>query len=101
MAYFPNGCAGEVLDNQCAECLPYEPCPIAWVQMEYNYDQCKDGQEKLAALLNCLVDEKGQCKMKQYVKPRLEENKPPIKNHPALKRKLVFGDTEQIDALNS
>lgn len=98
MAYFPNGSSGEVLDMQCCDCLPYDPCPVAWVQLEYNYEQCKEGQEKMRALLNCLVDEKGKCKMKQYVKPRLTETRMKA-NNSALERKLVFGDREQIDAL--
>lgn len=73
MAYFPNGTAGEVLDDQCAKCpLGQGPCPITWVQMTYNYDQCDN--PKLADCLNDLVDEKGQCKLK----PLLEQGKMPM-----------------------
>jgi hypothetical protein len=100
MAYFPNGSAGEVLDEQCAECLPDEPCPVFLVQMEYNYTQCEDGQEKMRSLLNFLVDKKGTCQMKKYINPRLtEKHNCRQSNHPSLKRKLVFGDIEQIEAL--
>ena len=73
MAYFSNGCEGEVLDMQCSECLPYDPCPVALVQMYFNYDQCAEGQEKLMKALNMLIDEKGNCLMKEYIKPRLED----------------------------
>ena len=98
MAYFANGSEGAVLDEQCAECLPHDPCPIAWVQLEYNYTQCSAGQEKMAELMNCLVDEKGNCRMKRYVKPRLQD-KSSQPDRSALKRQLVFGDLEQISAL--
>ncbi len=98
MAYFSNGSEGEVLDEQCVKCLPYDPCPIALVQLEYNYTQCSAGQEKMRELMNCLVDEKGNCRMKRYVKPRLQ-NKRSRPDRSALKRQLVFGDQEQISAL--
>jgi hypothetical protein len=71
MAYFPNGCAGEILDNQCSECkLPDDaPCPILFVQMTYNYDQIgDDGEEtQLAEVMNLLVNEKGICQMKPII----------------------------------
>ena len=97
MAYFPNGSSGAILDEQCAECLPEDPCPIAFVQIEYNYEQCHAGQEKIRELMNILVNEKGECQMKKYVRPRLHGD--PNLNHPSLKRALVFGDTTQIAAL--
>jgi len=93
VAYFPNGISGVVLDEQCYECLPYDPCPIAWVQTEFNYTQCN--QPDMERLMNCLVDENGVCKMKQFVAPRLKDPDTPL----ALQRPLVFGDTEQIEAL--
>ena len=62
MAYFPNGCAGEVFDDQCAKCIMYErACPIAWVQMEYNYPACNN--ETARAILDCLVKNNGDCEM--------------------------------------
>ena len=67
MAYFSNGTEGDILDRQCAECLPHDPCPIAKVQVRFNYTQCKKGQEELRRCMNMLVDEEGQCLMKQYV----------------------------------
>lgn len=68
MAYFPNGSAGEYLDNQCGECpLPMDaPCPILSVQLDYNYEQHdKEGlRTKVSEVLNRLVNEKGDCQMK-------------------------------------
>ncbi len=61
MAYFANGSEGEILEEQCARC-PYgeRPCPIIHVQMMYNYDQVKPGNEKLREAMDRLVDERGQ-----------------------------------------
>ena len=73
MAYFPNGSYGGVLDDQCHDCpLGYGwddpeqkklfeiehgalPCPTAFVQLEYNYDQiidvgCKETADWLESL---------------------------------------------------
>jgi hypothetical protein len=103
MAYFANGSEGMILDNQCEECLPFDPCPIYWLQMEYNYEQCREGQEKLKSAMNILINEKGICQMKQYVKPRLED---PDKRHEKKQAKtllcgqrLEFGNLKQIEAL--
>jgi len=72
MAYFPNGSAGEVLDNQCAECpLGDGPCPVLLVQMMYNYDQLAVGQEKLREAMTILVDNGGICQVRKQV---LEKN---------------------------
>jgi hypothetical protein len=98
MAYFPNGASGDVLDAQCAKCLPSDPCPIWFVQTEYNYEQLNPGNERMRELINYLVDEKGQCKMKRYVKHRAPGT--PRTDHKSLQRKLIFGDKEQIAALN-
>ena len=69
MAYFPNGSAGAVLDNQCEECLYAFSddilCPVQSVQMLYNYEQNKN--EKLEECLNHLVDENGICQMKRVL----------------------------------
>jgi hypothetical protein len=98
MAYFPNGQAGLYLDEQCMDCLHDDPdvgCPIAFIQMEYNYTQLDKGQEQLREALNYLVNEKGDCQLK----PLINKEKSANMNHPALKRPLVFGDDEQINAL--
>jgi len=62
MAYFSNGTEGEVFDNQCLKCKYGEkPCPIAGVQMEYNYDACNN--EVASKILNDLVKQDGTCVM--------------------------------------
>ena len=72
MAYFSNGSEGEVLDNECAECVLTDdiPCPILWVQLEYNYEACNN--EIASKILNDLIKQKEDgeyvgCKMKQIL----------------------------------
>jgi hypothetical protein len=69
MAYFPNGSAGVILNNQCSDCPigrhPDAPCPVLEVQLFYNYDQCDN--EKLEEAMNTLVDEKGICQMRKAI----------------------------------
>ena len=61
VAYFPNGSAGEVLDNQCAGCLLGDAgCPTQLVQLMYNYDQID--VPKLREAMEILVSEEGKCK---------------------------------------
>jgi len=66
MAYFANGTEGMVLDEQCEEChIPYDaPCPLLAVQMMYNYDQNKEGNEDLEAAMDMLISNKKGCMMK-------------------------------------
>lgn len=75
MAYFSNGTEGMILDEQCAVCIHEDQdagCPIALVQMLYNYDQI--GNDDLQAAMNILINEKGRCQMKPLIdklrKPR-------------------------------
>ncbi len=69
MAYFSNGSEGMVFDDQCGSCkYGQHPCPIALVQMEYNYDQCKDKSGVATKILNTLVKEDGACTMKETFK---------------------------------
>lgn len=64
MAYFPNGTSAEILDNQCACCVLGEAaCPVAGVQLFYNYDQLRDGQENLRLALRMLVNDEGRCQV--------------------------------------
>ena len=91
MAYFANGSEGEVLDAQCADCpLGFgwndpdqkelfdrerwpRPCPVAFVQMTYNYDQCD--VPKLQEAMNILIDKRGTCKVReQLVEIRAESS---------------------------
>ena len=78
MAYFPNGTAGEVLDDQCSEC-PVDneaPCPVLLVQTAYNYSQFYDGgNARLIEAINLLVNEKGICQMKPIIENRLVNKK--------------------------
>ncbi len=62
MAYFSNGSDGMCFDEQCSICKYGEdPCPIAFVQMEYNYEACNN---KVARnILDYLVKNTGECKM--------------------------------------
>ena len=62
MAYFPNASAGEVFDRQCMRCKYGEKaCPIALVQMVYNYEACNS--EPARQVLDHLVSDKGECAM--------------------------------------
>lgn len=68
MAYFPNGTAGEVLENQCDECIHGlnndVMCPVHYVQAVFNYDQVRQREKKLRTAINMLINEKGECQMK-------------------------------------
>jgi len=70
MAYFPNGTAGEYLDEQCAECIHEDPeagCPLALVQMEFNYSQHNKGNEELKKAMDWLIDAHGDCQIKKMI----------------------------------
>ena len=85
MAYFPNGSAGEILDEQCDDCpLGYgwndpkqatlfdverEPrhCPVQLVQHIFNYKQVEPGNEELRSAMNLLIDERGTCNVRQQL----------------------------------
>lgn len=67
MAYFPNGSAGEVLDNQCCDCLhenEWTWCPVYAVQNLFNYDQVDKGQERLRKALSMLISDNGKCNVR-------------------------------------
>jgi len=78
MAYFSNGTEGMVFDEECMSCrYGQDPCPIAMVQMHYNYDAVNN---KVARkILNDLVKNDGTCTMKKtfskdfYKNPDQEE----------------------------
>ena len=62
MAYFSNGSEGHCFDEQCMRCkYGEEPCPVAWVQMEYNYEACNNKTAR--AILDYLVSNNGTCAM--------------------------------------
>lgn len=81
MAYFSNGTEGMILDDQCAECPVGESedscCPVHAIQMLYNYDQLKKGNEQLKEAMNVLVDDKGKCQMRVAIlKATVERDDP-------------------------
>ena len=54
MAYFSNGTEGEPFDEECSQCALFEePCPIAYVQVNWNYEACNN--EVATAILGFLV----------------------------------------------
>ena len=67
MAYFSNSSDGAVFDDQCSQCKHGEnPCPIALVQVLYNYDACNN---KVATnILDSLVKDDGTCTMFEMCK---------------------------------
>ena len=68
MAYFSNGTEGMIFDEQCIRCkYGDDPCPIAWVQTNWNYDACNN---KVAReIMDFLVKQNGECAMfKQFEK---------------------------------
>lgn len=75
MAYFSNSSEGSVLDEQCCDCYMGidEPCPVAFVQMNWNYSQV--GNDMAREILNELVSEKGICKMKVAIEKNISPGK--------------------------
>jgi len=72
MAYFSNGTEGAVFEDQCAKCKYGQlPCPIAFVQMEYNYEQHNDKTGTTTKLLNELVKDDGSCSIYEAFKDDL------------------------------
>lgn len=71
MAYFPNGSSGMVFDAQCMRCkFGEKPCPIAWVQVNHNYDACNN---KVARqILDHLVHDDGTCAVFEMAKTDFE-----------------------------
>ena len=62
MAYFSNGSEGSRFEAQCQKCkFGDKPCPIAWVQMEYNYEAANN--EVASKILDELVKNDGTCTM--------------------------------------
>lgn len=71
MAYFANGSEGECFDDQCARCKYGElPCPIAAVQMVYNYDAV--GNKTATEILEALVRDDGTCEMFEMARKDFE-----------------------------
>ena len=62
MAYFSNGSDGMAFNGECQQCkFGQEPCPIAAVQLLFNYDSVNNN---LATnILKMLVHDDGECTM--------------------------------------
>ena len=71
MAYFSDGTAGMLFDDQCSKCKYYSgSCPIALVQITYNYDAVNN--EIATKILDTLVKDNGDCMMWKTFKQDLE-----------------------------
>lgn len=64
MAYFPNGTAGAIYEEEyCCNCVHFGPegvsCNILLIHNLYNYDQCKEDKtgEAIKAILGLLIPE--------------------------------------------
>ncbi len=69
MAYYSNGSEGMAFDDQCARCkYGKSPCPIALVQIAYNYDQLKDTTGTARQILDTLVRNDGTCAVYEMAK---------------------------------
>lgn len=85
MAYFTNSTSGDVLEMQCEDCplgcgwnnprqqrlfdpeIERRPCPVHFVQLNFNYAQCEAGQEKLRQAMSMLIDENGVCQVRKVL----------------------------------
>jgi len=66
MAYFSNGSEGSIFEEECSDCkLGQEPCPIAYAQLEYNYEACNVPIAR--EILDRLVSNEGVCAMKKLI----------------------------------
>lgn len=73
MAYFSNGSEGMVFDDQCQKCkYGKHPCPIALVQLTYNYDQHNDKTGTARKILDHLVQDDGTCTVWQMARQDFE-----------------------------
>jgi Fe-S-cluster-containing hydrogenase component 2 len=73
MAYFSNGSEGMVFDDQCTRCkYGRHACPIAFVQMDFNYSQHNDKSGTAQKILGHLVKPDGTCTMWETFKADFE-----------------------------
>lgn len=76
MAYFSNSSEGECFDDQCSRCkFGQMACPVALLQMEYNYEQLREPTGKLTEVMNLLVKEDGTCTVFEMAKADFEVEK--------------------------
>lgn len=71
MAYFSNGTDGMAFDNQCGRCkYGQSPCPVAAMQMLYNYDQV--GNDLARKIMDNFVKDDGTCTVFEMAKSDFE-----------------------------
>lgn len=69
MAYFSNGSEGSCFDSQCGKCkFGDKPCPIAAIQIIYNYDQLNDTLGVARKIMSELVKDDGTCTVFEMAK---------------------------------
>lgn len=67
MAYFSNGTEGLWFEHQCLRCkYGQKPCPIAYIQFEYNYEAVKN--PIATKILDHLVKNDGTCAIFEMAK---------------------------------
>ena len=66
MAYFANGTEGMKLDESCDNCiLGGTPCPVAAVQMAFNYEAVVN--KTATSILNSLIHNDGTCEVQKLL----------------------------------
>lgn len=77
MAQFSNSDDGHLFTVQCNKCIfGDDPCPIAYVQVNYNYYQNKN--PLVIEILDYLVKNDGTCEMYKQFKDHLKIDAKPI-----------------------
>ena len=70
MAYFSNGSEGMCFGDQCSKCIfGQKACPIAWVQIDNNYEAANNPVAR--KILDYLVKNDGTCAMYEEFESRL------------------------------
>lgn len=91
MAYYPNGTSGVIFDKGCVDCLHEEldyGCPIAFIQMNYNYSQ--HDHEKVKEILDYLVDQEKGCILRDKIMALKKGPKPDYDTMEIFKRNSTF-----------
>ncbi len=71
MAYFSNGSEGMAFDDSCAKCkFGMSPCPVAAMQLLWNYDQV--GNELAEKIMDNFVKKDGTCTIFEMAKADFE-----------------------------
>ena len=92
MAYFSNSSEGGWFDEGCEDCLHEDPgygCPISFIQMNYNYDQCDN--DKVKEILDYLVSQKNGCILRDKIIALKTGPKPDIDTVSIFEKNSSFG----------